>query len=343
MKRISAIVLSVFLLLAAGCGGGGNSSENENKRQNLLMDPHYNTGFEVSPPGEPVFDDLIEEGFQAFPVKGKIDYNKTATGNPLWSVAQHSSAYSLVDPEYKTPTVENGVYAYRDPAKAIIVDREKGDVTLEIDGAKEYSSDDDNDGIRDGVNLKPRTGSEPWVHLLLLSTLFPIVTFGELKSLEFEIDMTLNKCVNVLEERGMGNLFLQNAHTAQLTMYFVVTSNSAADQGQFFWYGLSLFDARYESMEPSVMFDRGTSAWMVGSGTEVTVGGPVEIGKKIEVRFDMKDELERGLRAVQEQGALMGTEPEDLYVCDFNLGWELPGIYDVSVTFGNFGVYAERK
>ncbi len=344
-KKGSALFLAslFFAFFLCGCKGG-NSSEEGEKRANLLMDPTYSTGFEVSPPGVPVYEDLDDAGFYAYPVKGKLDYDKTATGTgPLWSLAQHSSAYSLVDPKYRTPKLTDGTYVYSDPATTFSVNPAKGMVTLAIDGAKEYSTDDDGDGVRDGVNLLPRKGYENWVHLLMTSTLYPKVTFGELEKLEFEIDMTLNKCVNVLEERGQGELFNEGAHAAQITMYFMVYSNSVADQGRYFWFGVSMFDSRYDFMAPSAMFDEGTNSMMIGSGTEVILSEPVRAGKTYRIRYDMIEDMKKGLETCHEKGILTNTTVDDLYLCDFNLGWELPGIYDVSVTFENFGVYATRK
>lgn len=345
VKKLFGLVLAVAIgvMPVLGCNGGDNSAD-ENKRINLLMDPNYATGFEVTPPGVPVYDDLDKEGYYAYPIKGNLDYNKTATGTgPLWQLAQHSSAYSLVDPAYKTPKVIDGTYVYSTPATTFSVNPTKGAVTLAIDGTKEYSKDDDGDGIRDGVNLLPRQGYENWVHLLLLSTLYPKITFGEIDKLEFEIDFTLNKCVNVLEERGLGDLFNSGAHTAQITMYFVVYSNSAADQGKYFWFGVSMFDARYKSTKPAAMFDTGTNSLMIGTGTEAVLSEPVKTGKTYQIRYNMIDDMKKGLETCHEKGVLLNTTVDDLYLCDFNLGWELPGIYDASITFENFGVYATKK
>lgn len=343
-KNAAGAILATVLAVVQLFGCGGKSTVDEAKRFNLLMDPTYATGFEVDSPGVPVYDDLDKEGFYAYPFSGELDYNKTAKGTgPLWNVAQHSSGYSLVDPKYRTPAVKDGTYVYSDPAKTLAINPETGAITLAIDGAKEYSSDDDNDGIRDGVNLLPRKGNESWVHLLLTSTLYPKVTFGEIDKIEFEIDMTMNKCDNVLEERGMADQFNPVAHAAQITMYFMVYSNAAADQGKYFWFGVSMFDARYETQKPSAAFDAGSNSMMIGSGTEVILSEPVRIGKKYEIRYDMLADMKKGLETCHEYGILTNTTIDDLYLCDFNLGWELPGIYDVSVSFENFGVYATYK
>ena len=57
----------------------------------------------------------------------------------------------------------------------------------------------------------------------------------------------------------------------------------------------------------------------------------------------MIDDMKKGLETCHEKGVLLNTTVDDLYLCDFNLGWELPGIYDASITFENFGVYATKK
>ena len=346
-KAIGIFVAALLAVSAGACGGpsSGGSSETGDGRVNLLMDPSYSTGLEVSAPGEPVYTDLEDDGYFSWVSGGEIDYGGTATGTgPLWSLAQHASSYSLVDPAYRTPEVkEDGTYVYSDPAKTVAVNRGKNSITLGIKGSVEYSSDDDGDGIRDGENLLPRSGSEPWVHLLLTSTLYPKMTVRELEKLEFEIDMTLEQCDDVLADRGMEELFNPNAHAAQVTMFFMVYSNAAADQGKYFWFGIPLFDARYDRLDPSIMFDRGTSSWMVGTGTDVVLSEKPQVGKTYQIRYDMIADLKTGLEKCREQGALLNTTVDDLYIQDFNIGWELPGIYDVGITFENFGVYATRK
>ncbi len=354
MKKFTKIlslilVATTALSLLAGCESAKESSLEsstvEEERVNLLVDPYYKKGFTVTPPGDPVYSDLDLNGYFSYPIKGRLDYGGKAEGSSAaWTLAQHSSAYSLVDPEYKTPTVlEDGTYVYSDPTKTFAVNCEKQSLTMDIKGSLEYSKDDDGDGIRDGVNLMPRTGSENWVHLLLVSTLYPQVKVGELEKLEFEIDMTLNQCDDILAQRGMSELFNPGAHAAQITMYFVVASSAAADQGKYFWFGIPMFDPRYETMPPSAMFDKGTSSMMIGTGTEVILDEPVQIGKKYEIRYDMLADMKTALTTCQGEGFLTSSTVDDLYVCDFNLGWELPGVYDVSVTFEKFGVYATKK
>ena len=126
-------------------------------------------------------------------------------------------------------------------------------------------------------------------------------------------------------------------------MYFMVYSNSAADQGKYFWYGVSMFDSRYDSMPPSSLFDKGTNSMIIGSGTEVILSEPVRQGKTYSISYDMIENMKKGLETCHSKGILTNTTVDDLYLCDFNLGWELPGIYDVSITFANFGVYATMK
>ena len=348
MKKSMGILLASVLLLspAGACAtGSSDSGSDDNGRINLLMDPSYSTGFEVSAPGEPVYTDLEDAGYYAWASGGELDYGGTASGTgPLWSLAQHASSYSLVDPAYRTPSVkEDGTYVYADPAKTVEINREENRIMLGIKGSVEYSSDDDGDGIRDGVNLLPRSGGEPWVHLLIASTLYPKMTVRELEKLEFELDMTLEQCDDVLSDRGQESLFNLNAHAAQITMFFMVYSNAAADQGRYFWFGIPLFDSRYDRTDPSIMFDKGTSTWMIGTGTDVVLSEKPQAGKTYNIRYNMIDDLKEGLEKCQAEGSFLNTTVNDLYIQDFNLGWELPGIYDVGITFENFGVYATKK
>ncbi|MFQ7035733.1 MAG: hypothetical protein ACLRTQ_08750 [Candidatus Borkfalkia sp.] len=215
MKKFTSVLLVLcfaFLLCAVGCDNTSAARE----PQNLLPDPNYTRGFNLSMPS-PVYDNFPTELENAFREKlvtelgmpeenanaimnpylhlgnNKLDYNKTTQGRPSWSLSEHSSTYWLGDTQYgqydisyndKTlksdgynynkASVENGTYVYSAPGKTVKVNPTTGELTLAVKGSNEYSTDDDHDGIRDGVNFVPRTsGSQSWVHLLISSTLYP--------------------------------------------------------------------------------------------------------------------------------------------------------------------------
>ena len=232
--------------------------------------------------------------------------------------------------------MENGTYVYSAPGKTVKVNPTTGELTLAVKGSNEYSTDDDHDGIRDGVNFVPRTsGSQSWVHLLISSTLYPQVNIAQMDSLELNISFTMEQMEKVAPE-----LFNYNLHTAQFQLFFVVSSSNPADGD--FWYGIPFYEARQteagEVVGPNGGFDNGTSMWIASAGTRATVGEPIQKGKRYDVKFDILKGIKEGLAQAQENGYMLSTTAEDLSIANFNLGWEVPGIYDVSVAIHNFEI-----
>lgn len=377
MKKFTSVLLVLcfaFLLCAVGCENTSAARE----PQNLLPDPNYTRGFNLSMPS-PVYDNFPTELENAFREKlvtelgmpeenanaimnpylhlgnNKLDYNKTTQGRPSWSLSEHSSTYWLGDTQYgqydisyndKTlksdgynynkASVENGTYVYSAPGKTVKVNPTTGELTLAVKGSNEYSTDDDHDGIRDGVNFVPRTsGSQSWVHLLISSTLYPQVNIAQMDSLELNISFTMEQMEKVAPE-----LFNYNLHTAQFQLFFVVSSSNPADGD--FWYGIPFYEARQteagEVVGPNGGFDNGTSMWIASAGTRATVGEPIQKGKRYDVKFDILKGIKEGLAQAQENGYMLSTTAEDLSIANFNLGWEVPGIYDVSVAIHNFEI-----
>lgn len=122
MKKFTSVLLVLcfaFLLCAVGCDNTSAARE----PQNLLPDPNYTRGFNLSMPS-PVYDNFPTELENAFREKlvtelgmpeenanaimnpylhlgnNKLDYNKTTQGRPSWSLSEHSSTYWLGDTQY---------------------------------------------------------------------------------------------------------------------------------------------------------------------------------------------------------------------------------------------------
>ena len=386
-KKILSLALAVCTGMALFLSGCGGETEKEGGAVNLLPDPHYENGFNLSTPS-PVYDDLPSQLETAFREKlmrelsvdettaaafmnpylhignDKLDYNGTTQGRPSWSLSEHSSTYWLGDTNYggyeyqyegktssgtgynynEADVEEDGTYVYTTPGKTVKVNPSTGELTLAVKGSNEYSTDDDHDGIRDGVNLVPRTsGAQSWVHLLVSGSLIwdsRQIDLSLMDSLTLKISFTMEEMEKVAPE-----LFNYNLHTAQFQLFFVMSSANAADGD--FWYGIPFYEARDNEegkvSAPNGGFDAGTSMWIASAGTRATVGEPIKQGKRYDIEFDLLKGISDGLKQAQENGYMLNSDVDDLTIANFNLGWEVPGIYDVSVAIHNFEVLGEFK
>ena len=56
----------------------------------------------------------------------------------------------------------------------------------------------------------------------------------------------------------------------------------------------------------------------------------MEVGKTYTIKYDILPEVKKALERAQGYGFLKGADFEKMEIGSMNLGWELPGIFDVS-------------
>ena len=67
------------------------------------------------------------------------------------------------------------------------------------------------------------------------------------------------------------------------------------------------------------------------------------VGKKVEIKHDLLSEIKTALEQAQGKGYMQYSTFEDLYLVNMNIGWEIPGIFDVGVDIHNFSLKAKFK
>jgi hypothetical protein len=69
----------------------------------------------------------------------------------------------------------------------------------------------------------------------------------------------------------------------------------------------------------------------------------LQVGVNNQINVDLIPYFARALMLAKEKGALLNTTVEDLYLTNMNIGYEIPGTYDVSITIQNFSLKATKK
>ena len=111
------------------------------------------------------------------------------------------------------------------------------------------------------------------------------------------------------------------------------------------WFGLQFYDNRTQWPAHSISVDGGKED---ASGKAIYVvdskkylSAPVWVGDRTVVEYDILDDVQL---ALEESRAFTGvevfhhTELSDLKITTMNLGWELPGTFDVAVSIDHFGI-----
>ena len=275
------------------------SSENEvRKSYEVLTDLMFTQGFVLT--GATHKDPVSIETF------GLKDVT------PAWRIAQWNSKSSLDRRQYNDHFI-----VLEDDCKSVTVDRKSGAINLTVHASKEYTT--------------PRvSSSEPWVHLLLEQSTFQralkVADVSEIW-VEVEFELTENKAYGEQDP---------SIHAAQLSWFLYLKNTNSQSKGfhDFVWFGLSMFDSRYDFVPDYALqdFAMPNGSFIFTLGSKHYFDKPVEIGKRKTIRRNIKSDICKGIETAHQYGFINHTTIHDVALDGTNIGWEVPGVYDVGVT-----------
>ncbi len=306
----------------------------------LLADLNFSRGFAVTP-----FHSNSSGGAKV----GYLDYGgKKAEGDALWTLAQWGCTNNIyTDAQYVR---DGNALSYTDAGKTLKVDASKaGCITLGIKGSKEYPLDE-NGKIPERTDV-----AQNWPHILIEQSVN--ANLGEADSVYMEIEYKVTQCERLVDASYGEPDPMLNA--AQFQWFVTLTNNDkdSASYGDTMWFGFSMFDTRSMNGFPpgTASYDGGKEdstglfIYMFSlsqakdmSGCHVS-GISSVVGETVSVKVDIKKFLRTALKIAQQQGAMKGATVEHLKIGSTNIGWELPGNYDVSVDIHSMNMYTVTK
>lgn len=275
----------------------------------------------------PLLDDTrFERGFAVLsasmrPQKeiGVIRPSEATQGTPAWRLAQWYSRFNLGDA--KPESADGPAERFFDGAKAVTFFRPgaEADVRFSVNAVAEY----------DGKAPPP---GNPWPHLLAERELLESPRLGELRRLDFAVAYRLVRC-----EMQKCDGFELAKHTAQFQIYFTVRNvRGAKGRGDFLWFGLPLYDARYRMpaayVAPDIQTERilGTDKLIYLVSAETFTSQSTHDGQWIAIEQDLLPLIYQGLQTAWDRGYLQGSkDPADYAVNYVNIGWEVTGPLNV--------------
>lgn len=292
---------------------------------NLLSDTSFANGFR-----------LLEPRDDGKRIEAKIlDYDGAAKGDYKWEMSQWASPFNFKDADFSI--TDNGTYLYKNINRSVEVDTKNNAITLNLDSYAEYME-------RYGHS---RTGSENWSHLLLEQNFENPANIAAIKYAYAHLEFTINKSENKDPT--------QPIPCAQLTWYFTITDvrngdsryQSGNDDNDYMWFGLSIYDSRYPYLSESSHVDTGfngaTNRLIYGMDSRNYLPENLVIGKEYVIDINILPFIKNAYLFGIQNGALQDSNLGDLCINYMNIGWELPGSYDVSLTLKNMSVYTEEK
>jgi len=265
-----------------------------------------------------------------------------ANDKPWWHVAQHHSASNVADSAFQT--ISAGRFAFRDERQWLSIHPEgmEAEVIMGVNAFNEYEG-------------KFRAKGEPWPHLYLnqrisssdghLGAKAPTLT--EMDRIDFGIQIKL-----LYNHRHASSGLDPRMHTAQFLFFLtVVNANPAsAGHGDYYWFGVLLFDDRFSLTTLKVQHDAGspkkpaTGKLIYNVGLSSFTDRVVADGDWVKVHGDLLPHIKAGLAEAWKRGYLSDSHNEaDYRFGRCVIGWEVPGLNDVAMAVRGLSCRAHRK
>lgn len=314
MKNIPALIFThmIFLMVTADM-----QAQEARKETELLSDPNFRSGFNLNSPqpGKKVKVGVFKDG--SSPV------------SPEWELAQWSSKYCISTA--KPERLASGALSLSSDAKKITFFPQGNgdfDLLLAVNTEPEYGG-------------RPRQKGEPWTHLLAEQRFKINPKIQDLEKVRFKISVKLVKA-----ENKMGDDFQPNLHTAHFLFYLTVQNlnRKSSGYGDFLWFGVPLYDYRDEMISLYASPDLGTGKFIYSLPTEYFTDKSTHSKQWVTFEKDILPEIYKALELAWERGFLKDSrELSDYYLGGMNLGWEMPGTFDVGIMVKDFSIKTIKK
>ena len=293
------------------------------RRRPLFVDTRFQRGFLLS----------HSDSKRGRQVEATLDLGESGN-RPVWRMCQWATKYSLGG--VRVSRHSGGDRSYENKGKKVVVggaDSVNRDLILAVNGRAEYGD-------------RPRRAGENWVHLLVEQDAREIIVLSRLASVELRLKSRLLHFEDHLGSRADPGL-----HAAQYQLFLVVknVNEASSDRREYMWFGVPLFDNRH-AIPPAYMAKDGGKRDATGKFI-YTIDGrgvldrPLRSGEWQAMKIDLLPHIRAGLAEAVRRKYFSSADPTEFAVVNMNMGWEVPGTYDVSMQIRDFDltmVLAER-
>ena len=227
-----------------------------------------------------------------------------ASGGPVWSAAQWYSRYNLA--AARSERMPSGSTRFFDGAKAVTFGAPgsvEEDIILALNGHTEYGE------------RAPEKG-QPWPHLLVEEELTAHPRLSGLRSVPFGIEYRLLKS-DAFHLPGWD----EHRHTAQFVLYLTIQNGNreSAGFGDYLWFGVPMYDARYRlpmrhtAPDRGTALKRGTGKFIFNPAGEAYASKPAKDGDWVSIDRDLLPLMRESVEAAWSAGYLPGSHKTEDY------------------------------
>lgn len=319
-RRVTASLLSLMLCaIAVDTAYSQTTVDTQTSEANtreLIGDKHFESGCIL---WEPKPGRHVEYGR----IAGVSDAR-----DPVWGLAQWSSREKLLVDSQRT--LPSGAVRYANAAKSVTFGRSgtaEADLALAVNGEFEYV----------GHVRKP---GEPWPHLLVEQSFEDPPALSELTQVQFHIEARL-----VSSRRADLPGYSPDLHAAQNQVFFTLTNSNqaSAGYGQLLWFGVPLYDDRARMPQAyhakDVGKDDASGMFIFTVASEEFTTQSLHDKEWVTIDKDLLPFMREGLETAWQAGFLKDSQSlADYRITSMNLGWEVPGVFDVELQYRNLSL-----
>lgn len=278
-----------------------------------------------------IADPFFEQGLvlvrASEPSPGKLNPFKTNNVQAFWKIAEWGTNYFLSD---QNRTEMNNIVCYRNEGKYLKLqklDTIMG-VTMGVIASNEYDH--------------PRVLNQDWPHLLLEQEFISKKLLKDLTSLSLKFRGKLNISNKIMNDKD----YNPSLHAAQFQLFLTVQNGNSDSVhfGDYFWFGVPFYDSRNRIIEEYAAQDAAkedaTGKFIYIVGSKDFMQGTFHDKKWMNIDVDLYPSIIKGLELAKSRGYLVGSDFEDLQISAINMGWEVPGTFDVEFEFEKFDLQA---
>ncbi len=184
----------------------------------------------------------------------------------------------------------------------------------------------------------PRKPGQPWPHLLVEQSFpdKPLLSAidGVMLSFEGKLGFARSRMAQGEYDAGL--------HAAQFQLFITVQDldTASARHGDYLWFGIPFYDSRYEQSEVYAAQDVGkddaTGKFIYSMASADFMSGTFHSGDWIRIEKDILPNILNAFALAQDRGYLTGTTIDGFGLTGMNLGWEVPGTFDVRFEIKEF-------
>lgn len=278
--------------------------------QELIVDNHFRRGFIL-------FETKPGQHIRSGELRGLDSKEK-----PVWNLLEWSSRFPL---EKTQPT--RTPLTFSNSAKTITL-RSLGKTKSELSFAA-------NTGVEYGPIA--RKAGDPWVHLLVEQHFNPPTPLKNLKTATFHIEAKLTHARN----RHQGD-YTPDVHAAQFQVFFTVQNRNkqSPGYGDLLWFGIPLYDNRDRLPKAFKAQDfGGTAKFIFTPEGQTFTSSSAHDGKWVVIDKNLLPLMREGLELAWSKGFLADSKDiADYYIGGMNMGWELPGTFEVEMKVRNLSL-----